>query len=295
MTKEMPKFGGGKDRGKPKFEKPVTTKGGDNKPRSSKKFCVSKISKSNAGKKILIYGKTGLGKSTIAAMAPKPVFIGPDKGLEDLDHPLGEGHMFDEVPGIETFADVRDAIKQADNFIEEGGTAVLDTLTYIQGMCADWVVGNVKKEKGGKAKSITDFGWAKGYEHVYNQLRLLQVDLDALLATGRNVIVLSQLAQTKKTDPTYGEYWFAHPDLYDKGNAPVVAQWVAWASYVWKIDWAKVEIDEGIGTSSEQRAIYTKPEYSFEAKSRGSKFKEYPAVTFDEESDDSVWRILFNE
>ena len=280
--------------GKPKFEKPAGPAGAKvkHKPKS---FCVASMDNesNNEGKKILIYGKTGMGKSSLAAMAPGAVFFCPDKGLSDLDHPTGG--KFDLVPGIDTFMDMRDALHQAESFIDVGGTAVVDTITYIQGLIADYAVGNIKKEKGGKAKSITDFGWGKGYEHVYNQMRLLQADLDALLATGRNVIVLSQLAQTVKIHPTYGDYWFSHPDLYDKGNAPCIALWVAWASYVFKIDWGSVEIDDGkIGVASEERTVFTKPEFSFEAKSRGSVFEEYPAVTFNAKNDDSLWRILFN-
>jgi len=288
----MPKFNKGTPGVKPKFNKPggaATRKG----PHKSKNFCIADMETSDAGKKILMYGKTGMGKSTLAAMAPGAVFFCPDKGLDDLDHPMGD--KFKLIPGIETFLDLRDAVNQAEDFIEVGGTAVIDTVTYVQGMCADHVVDNIKKEKGGVAKSITDFGWGKGYEHVYNQMRLLQADLDRLLASGRNVIILSQLAKSKEIDPTYGEYWFSRPDLYDKNNAPVIALWVAWASYVFKIDWATVEIDEGkIGAASDQRVVFTKPEFSFEAKSRGSVFDDYPAVTFDAKNDDSLWRIMFD-
>lgn len=290
----MPKFSGGKkDKPLPSFTKPGGPASAKVKHKA-KSFCVSDMDvSSDAGKKIIIYGKTGMGKSTLAGMAPGSVSFCPDKGLDDLDHPYGG--TFKIVPGIDTFMDLRDAVQQAQDLVDVGGTAVVDTITYVQGMVSDYVVGNIKKEKGGFAKSITDFGWGKGYEHIYNQMRLLQSDLDKLVESGRNVIVLSQLAQTVKIHPTYGDYWFSHPDLYDKGNAPVIALWVAWASYVFKIDWGSVEIDDGkIGVASEERAIYTKPEFSFEAKSRGSKFEGYPAVTFNAKNDDSLWRIMFD-
>lgn len=289
MKMAMPKFNSGK--AKPKFDKP-----GAPTPKAkhkAKTFSVANMEKSDAGKKIILYGKTGMGKSTLASMAPGAVFFCPDKGLDDLDHPKGE--QFNLVPGIESWQDMRDAVQQAEGLVDAGGTAVVDTITYLQGMCCDYVVDNIKKEKGGKAKSITDFGWGKGYEHVYNQMRLLQADLDKLLLSGRNVVILSQLSQTVKIHPTYGDYWFSHPDLYEKSNAPVVALWVAWASYVFKIDWATVEIDDGkIGAASNERVVYTKPEFSFEAKTRGSVLDDYPAVTFDEKADDSLWRIMFD-
>lgn len=291
MAKEQPKIMGDKKDKPPKFQKPAASAPKAASKRTRKSFCVSKISNEGNGKKILVYARTGMGKSTLAALAPKPIYIGPDKGLDDLDHPLGLD--FDVVPGVETFNDVRDATRDL-SLYEDFDTVIYDELRYIQGTCADHCVENIAKEKGGKAKSITDFGWAKGYEHVYNEMRLLQVDMDKLVAAGKNVLLLCQLGQTEKVDATYGDYWYAHPDLYDKKNARCVGQWVAWASYVFKIDWATVEIDGKIGTSSDQRAIFTKPEFSFEAKSRGSKFKEYPAVAFDKEDQDDIWRILFD-
>ena len=278
---------------KPKFQKPAGPAGAKVR-HTPKNFSVANMNEeSTEGKKIIIYANTGMGKSTLASMAPDAVFFCPDKGLGDLAHPKGES--FSLVPGIDTFADVRDAIQQGEDLVPEGGTAVLDTITYIQGLCGDWCVKNIKKEKGGYAKSITTYGYGKGYEHVYNQLRLLQADCDKLLATGRNVIVLAQLAKHLETDTTYGEYWFSHPDLYDKGNSPCIALWVAWASYVFKIGWGSIEIDDGkIGVSSDERAVFVKPEFSFEAKSRGSLFDDTPVVTFNEKSDDSLWRFMFD-
>lgn len=282
MAKTMPKF-----QRSAKPAAPVRSSG--------KKFCITQLKKDgNCGKKILLYGRTGMGKSSLAAMAPRPAFICPDKGLDDLDHPTGG--EFNVVPGIDTFQDIRDATRDIGVWSDHD-TVVYDTLTYIQNSpCVEHVVDNIKKEKGGKAKSITDFSYGKGYEHAYNQLLLLQKDMDALVEAGKNVIVLCQLAQTVKTDSTHGEYWYAHPDLYDKKNAPVVASWVAWASYIFKIDWAQVEIEEGkIGVSSDQHAVFTKPEFSFEAKTRGSVFDECPIVTFDHKADNTIWETLFNE
>jgi len=289
----MPKFNGGKV--KPAFQKPASA--AKKTPHRAKNFCISDMKKSavsKLGKKFFIYANTGMGKSTLAAMAPGATFFCPDKGLDDLDHPFGG--VFKVVDGIDTFSDLRDAVQQAGDFMKPGDTAVVDTITYVQGMCGDWCVENIKKEKGGYAKSISTYGYGKGYEHVYNQLRLFQGDLDGLLEKGINVIILGQLAKTIETDTTHGEFWRSHPDLYNKGNSPCIALWVAWASYVFKIDWAMVEIDEGkIGVASNERTVFVKPEFSFEAKSRGSKFRDYPSVTFNEENDDSLWRILFND
>lgn len=287
MAKEMPV-----GKAKAKFEKPVAAKVGPAPTHKPKTFSISKAQNDEAGKKILIYGRTGMGKSSLAALAPSPVFIDPDGSLFDLEHP--NGGEFSIIPQIESFLDLRDALHSYDLF-DGYETVALDTITKVQnGWCTDHVVEHIKKEKGGKAKSITDYGWAKGYEHIYNQLQLLEADLDNLVRRGKNAILLAQWAQTVKTDSTHGEYWFDHADLYDKKNSRVLGLFTTWANYVFKIDWASVEIEGKVGVASDQRAIFTKPEFSYDAKARGSKFKDYPAVTFDEPNDDSLWRIMFD-
>jgi len=102
------------------------------------------------------------------------------------------------------------------------------------------------------------------------------------------------MEQVSKTDSQYGDYWFAQPELYDKRNSKVCPLFVAWASYVFKIDWEAVEIEDKVGTATNTRAVFVKPEYSFEAKSRGHVFKDTPIVSFDNEADNTVWRMLFD-
>ncbi|GAG85940.1 unnamed protein product, partial [marine sediment metagenome] len=97
-----------------------------------KKFAVEKWDTTGEGKRILIYGDTGIGKSSLAFLAPKPIFLGLDEGAGELRHPVtGEEPM--RIPGLETFSDVRAALQQT-NLYDNFETVIIDTVTLLQ----DW-------------------------------------------------------------------------------------------------------------------------------------------------------------
>ena len=71
-----------------KAKMPVVPKTGSSTPaRVAKKFEVKKYN-GERGKVFMIYAESGMGKTTCAALAPKPVFIGLDHGAERVQHPL---------------------------------------------------------------------------------------------------------------------------------------------------------------------------------------------------------------
>ena len=68
------------------------------------------------GERILIYAESGMGKTTLAALAPKPVFIGIDDGGRKIKDPrTGEDLM--KVPNIDTYSDLRNALQTPSIFI----------------------------------------------------------------------------------------------------------------------------------------------------------------------------------
>ncbi|KKN79121.1 hypothetical protein LCGC14_0343090 [marine sediment metagenome] len=256
-------------------------------------FSITQFSKENNGEKIGVYAPTGMGKSTLASMLPDCVFIQPDEGLSDLVNPL-TGEQPDIISGIETFEHLRLALQDVPLF-ENKKNIIIDTITFVQSMAESHVIANVKHEHGKKIESIEDYGFGKGYKHVYDAMNLLKGDLDVLVRQNKNVVLLAQLVNITKIDTTFGSYLYAQPELYDKQSAPVVGLFNAWANFVFKLDYEQVKIEGKIGVTSGTRALFTQPEFSYQAKSRGRLLKGYPVVAFAEESDDSIWRLLFPE
>ena len=84
-------------------------------PAPAKRYEIKSYADIKRGEKIIVYGDTGIGKTSLALLAPKPVFLDLDEGGFELRHPV-TGKKLDHVPDIRNFADVRDALQQVDLF-----------------------------------------------------------------------------------------------------------------------------------------------------------------------------------
>src|SRR5690349_22103911 len=73
--------------------------------------------------RLLIYGTKGVGKSSIAASAPSPVFLDIEDGLTSIDAP--------SLP-IKSYADVLDAIGSLYNEEHDFRTVVVDSLDWLE-------------------------------------------------------------------------------------------------------------------------------------------------------------------
>ena len=85
--------------------------------------------------RLMVYGVEGIGKSTIASQAPKPIFIQTEDGLDQLD--------CDSFPLAQTLGEVESAVQALIAEEHDYQTVVIDS--------ADWL------ERRGIVKSC---GWA---------------------------------------------------------------------------------------------------------------------------------------
>lgn len=248
--------------------------------------CDSKLS----GEKILIYADTGMGKSTLASLAPRPVFLSLDKGIEKLKHPL-TGESLDRVENIETFQDVRDVLGNLSLF-QNCDTPVVDTTNILQDLAEVYVVQNIKTDKGASVKNLLGYGYNKGYKHLYNTMKLVLQDCDALVHQGKNVILVAQAAIHNIPNPSGEDFLRAGPGLHKDKSWDIEALYCEWADHIFRIDYKDVFIAKKKVTGETTRMICTKPELYFRAKSRTLT---EPLITFETPQDDSLWRFVFPE
>src|SRR5262245_37837972 len=76
--------------------------------------------------RILLGGTEGVGKTTFAAEAPSPIFIGPEDGLPPV---LGEVPRF---PEPQSFTDVLEAIRTLVREDHEYRTLAVDTIDWLE-------------------------------------------------------------------------------------------------------------------------------------------------------------------
>ena len=256
-----------------------------------KKFTVEDWKGDMEGDAIVLHGKYGMGKTNLAALAPTPVFIGLDTGGRKIKHPV-TGKDLKYIPGIKDFQDVRDALHQVEIF-DPYKTVVIDTGTQLQHLGLQHTFATVKGPSATpKCTNIEQYGYHKGYRHLYDTMHHILGDLDPLIKRGKNVIIVCQSIQTKVSNPGGEDFLRDTPDLQTDAKANVAADYMSWADHIFMIDHHSVVAEEGKATASGGRVIRVHPEIHFEAKSR-TLGPEYATVAFEHKADDSIWQFLF--
>ena len=251
------------------------------------------------GKRIVVYAESGMGKTTLESLLPNPWFINFNGGSDQLMHPI-TGKELNHVPGVETFDDVRDACRQTELF-EPGDSFVLDTATEFEYAALLWTFANVphEKEPSKLIKRIGDYDWGGGFRHLYDTMRLPLADFDFLIERGVNVVISCQMQQVTENSAVHGTHLCDVPKLQQahgkNNNTPAVwGLYNEWADHIFMIDYADKRIEDGRAKGEGERVIRVHGKPAFKAKSRSIPHL-FPVVSFDEPSDDSIWRFLFDE
>lgn len=256
-----------------------------------KTFEVKPWTGEGEGEKIGLYADSGMGKTTLASMAPKPVFLGLDDGGRCIRHPV-TGVPLDAIPNIETFQDVRD-ILHSQELLNPFETVVVDTVTVLQDMAVPHVLQTIPNEKGQKMDNIVRYGYNKGYQHLYDVMKLILQDCDALVKRGKNIIFIAQSGPHKVPNPSGEDYLRSGPRLYS--NTPSVeALYCEWLDHVFLIDYNLKAVEKKKAMAGEDRVVITKGQVHFRAKSR-TLTDEQAIVSFEHPGDDSIWQFLFNK
>ena len=252
----------------------------------AKNFSVKSGEAPGDGKRILIHADSGMGKTTLASLAPGPVFIGLDKGGVGIEN-------YQRVDGVESYIDVRSAL-QADIY---GGyeTVCTDTVTILEEWAEQHVLATITNDSGEKMDSIVKYGWSNGYKHLYDMMKLILQDADTLVRKGKNVILIAQSTPHNVPNPGGEDFIRQGPRLVSRKNANIEALYCEWADHIFHIGYQFLNVDKKKkATGSGGRAIFVHPEPHFRAKSRTLGLDK-AVVSFEDPTDDSIWQFLFGE
>lgn len=263
----------------------------------TKKYKVETWDTTGEGKSITLYGDTGIGKSSLAFLAPKPVWLGLDEGAGELRHPV-TGEKPERIPGIKTFADVREALQQVDLF-DPHETVVIDTVTILQDWAEPHVVTTIPTEKGAKVKNLIGYGYNKGYKHLYNVMKGPLQDCDELIRRGKNVILIAQAGLHNVPNPSGEDFLRAGLRLHVDKTWNIEALYCEWADYILRVDYFNTFIKDKRVSGSTDRAVFVQPELHFRAKTRTPWYNEdgslVSVLSFETLADDTVWKFIFGK
>ena len=208
-----------------------------------------------AGHRIVLYGTGGIGKTTLACQAPGPVaFFDLDESLPKLRKKLSREPLPVEVSN---WAQLRDALS-LDGW-DAVKSIVIDSCTRAEELAVAHTLATVKTDKGLTAKSVEDYGYGKGFGHVFDTFLPILADLDRHARAGRNVILICHECTTSVPNPT-GDDWLRYePRLQApaSGKASIRLRAKEWADHVLFIGYDVAVDKEGKGKGGGSRTLWS--------------------------------------
>ena len=188
------------------------------------------------GHRIGLFGPGGVGKTTLAATAPGPVaFLDLDDSLPVLQPSLGELEVR-RVAGIRAWQDIHDVL-HSDGW-DDIKTIVIDSATKAEELALEWTLLNVRHDKDGVIiRRIEDYGFGKGYQHLYETFIRLLPDLDLHIRAGRNVVLILHDCTASVPNPKGEDYLRFEPRLQNpsSGKASIRLRIREWLDHLFYI------------------------------------------------------------
>lgn len=213
--------------------------------------------KENRPRRCVIYGTHGVGKSTLAASFPDPVFVSTEDGIGDIDAP--------SFPLCRTTGEAWQYLVDLAGGQHEFATVVVDSLDWLQQIMAD----ELCKEKG--KESLTDFDYGKGGGLVASRFGHFLKNFNACRSIGMHVVLIAHCHEVKVEPPGSESYTRYSPKLLPAIGA-MVQEWADEVFLLGYKTWTK-PIDEGFGRTRHvaiggNRVIYTSEQPGLLAKNR---------------------------
>ena len=147
--------------------------------------------KPTVGKRVVLYGAPGVGKTTLAAQAPAPVvFLDFEKSIGGIYRAMGLEKVGVLTAG-DTLVEIISALRKTDEW-EAVQTIVVDSLTGLELRLNDYICATKPLTSTTRATSIDDYPFGGGASHQVQVLTSVFLPLlQKMVDLGKNVILLA--------------------------------------------------------------------------------------------------------
>jgi len=147
--------------------------------------------------KLCVYGPPGIGKSSLAAKAPKPLLVDLEKGLDRIDG-VKTPFITQYQTGNQDSPGLIEVMKFASE--SEFETIVFDTVEGIENIILKKVLDSESKD------ALADFPYGKGWELLETEFKRFLDMIDRLTFLGKNIIIVAHDNIEKFDSPTSENY-----------------------------------------------------------------------------------------
>lgn len=218
-------------------------------------------------KKIVLYGPEGIGKSSLAAELPFPIFIDTEGSTTEM--------TVDRLPKPTSW----EMLKQEVDWVMTQGwkTLVIDTIDWAEMLCIESVCAAHDK------KGIEDFGYGNGYVYVKEEFgRFLNKLQDVIDNAKINVVLVahSQIIKFEQPDEmgAYDRYQLKLGKKTSSQTAPLVKEWADMVLFINYKTMSVATDDKGRKFKGQGgvRTIYSTHSPSWDAKNRHGLPSDFP-------------------
>lgn len=231
----------------------------------------------NHGLRYVFYGSEGVGKSTLAAHAPKPIWLDCEDGTGHLNI---SRYPFRDGPGGHVplaFSEIQAAVRDLTINEHAHQTLVIDTADRLQALLWAHILerdsGKVTPfNKGGKTlHSIESYGFAKGYVIALEEWRAFCRALDELRnRRGMSIVWLGHAQIRTFKDPAGEDYDRYHLRIHDQA-AGFLKEWADVVGFVRFEEFGSKLFEDDTrakGSSTGRRLIMLERTAAYDAKTR---------------------------
>lgn len=160
--------------------------------------------------KICIYGAEGVGKTSLAAHMPEPLFIDTEGGTSRLNVRRIKCTKWEDLISI---------VKEVIDTPTVCKTLVVDTADWAESLCINFVCNKYRKA------NIEDFGYGKGYTYLAEEFSEFLKLLNQLVDVGINPVVIAHGKPRKYELPEEQGQFDRWEMKLSKQVAPLIKEW----------------------------------------------------------------------